>query len=478
VLVLAVAERSDAIPWLIAAGIVLGAWLVLFSVVATATMPRLPDPGPATTELGPESPAIANMLVNRCKVTTSAMSATLVDLAARRHVSIDQIGDRQNLVRLRRQGRDGLNAYEKEVLEIAQSKATNDTAPAMELSLGYGKDADRWWKVFQKSVAEHARDLGLVRRRFNLAHKLLLTITLAIPFAIAGVGLEFFGEAQRAAGEDMDAGGGFGIAGFVFLIVLAVGAARLRGWRETAKGEAACAHWLGVREYLGQDEAFRDTPPAGVAIWDRLLSYGVALGVAHGTDAALPIGPTRDDEGWSPQRGLWRQVEITYPRRFGYGESPKRAIVFSLLVLAGVSVLGVIVVRNFVPMLSDVVGDIVDDDNGQGRWLLLPILAILSIPLAFVIVQIVRRVVMLIRAFPDLGQTSTFEGYVVRIPWHYVRRGDNTVWAPKGYTAVDDGHNDEVRALRYYSAELREGQTVRVTMTPRMRHVISMEPVH
>jgi hypothetical protein len=232
-----------------------------------------------------------------------------------------------------------------------------------------------------------------------------------------------------------------------------------------------------VRDYLAQDEAFRETPPAGVAIWDRLLSYGVALGVAHGTDAALPIGPTRDDEGWSPYRGLWRQVSITYPRRFGYGESPKRAIPISLLVLVGVGVLAVLVVRNFVPPLADLLGDIVDDDTGNGRWLLVPILAVMSIPLAFVIVQIVRRVVMLARAFPDLAQTATFDGYVVRIPWHYVRQGDDNVWAPKGYTAVDDGHDDEVRALRYYSSDLREGEIVRVTMTPRMRHVISMERV-
>jgi hypothetical protein len=84
---------------------------------------------------------------------------------------------------------------------------------------------------------------------------------------------------------------------------------------------------------------------------------------------------------------------------------------------------------------------------------------------------------MMGRALPDLRQTETFEGYVVRVPWHYEQNGDDRVWEPSGYTAVDDGRADEVRALRYYAADVHEGQVVRVTMTPRMRHVIRVEAV-
>ena len=43
----ALAEKyADAIPWLIVAGAVLAAWLVLFTIVARATMPRLPEWAP------------------------------------------------------------------------------------------------------------------------------------------------------------------------------------------------------------------------------------------------------------------------------------------------------------------------------------------------------------------------------------------------------------------------------------------------
>ena len=59
----------------------------------------------------------------------------------------------------------------------------------------------------------------------------------------------------------------------------------MRGWRDTPAGSAAAARWLGVADYLRANDSFRDTPPAGVAIWDRLLAYGTALGVAYATAA-------------------------------------------------------------------------------------------------------------------------------------------------------------------------------------------------
>jgi hypothetical protein len=70
-----------------------------------------------------------------------------------------------------------------------------------------------------------------------------------------------------------------------------------------------------------------------------------------------------------------------------------------------------------------------------------------------------RRRVVMRRALPDLRETEMFDGYVVRVPWPYGQNGD------------------EIRALRYYAADVHEGQVVRVTMTPRMRHVIRVDAV-
>lgn len=67
-------------------------WLVLLLVAAFATRPRDVDPALATMELGEESPAVVDLLTNDWRVTLDAIPATLLDLAARGFVDLDQHG--------------------------------------------------------------------------------------------------------------------------------------------------------------------------------------------------------------------------------------------------------------------------------------------------------------------------------------------------------------------------------------------------
>ena len=54
-----------------------------------------------------------------------------------------------------------------------------------------------------------------------------------------------------------------------------------------------------MKRFLQHDPQFGDTPPAGVAIWDRLLAYGAGLGVAHGAVAAIPLEEEDPEVAWS-----------------------------------------------------------------------------------------------------------------------------------------------------------------------------------
>ena len=72
--------RHDAL--LLAAALVGGA-LLLMALVAVATSPARPTPGDATMELGPEPPALVDLLTDDFEVTAEAVPATLLDLAAR-----------------------------------------------------------------------------------------------------------------------------------------------------------------------------------------------------------------------------------------------------------------------------------------------------------------------------------------------------------------------------------------------------------
>jgi hypothetical protein len=217
-----------------------------------------------------------------------------------------------------------------------------------------------------------------------------------------------------------------------------------------------------------------------VVIWEQLLAYAVALGVAHRADADLPIGPTRIDEGWSPQRGLWRQVRIRYPRRFAYGSSPVREAVIAGLVVGGLAV-ALVLGRSVAAAGFEIGGEAFDDGNdAASRQLALAMSALLAVLAAVVCFFVGRSLIVLRRALADITAGSqTIEGYVVRVPWHRVsKRNGGSAWLPMGYTAVDDGSDDgEVRALRYYDPAIKEGQVVRTTVTPHLRHVVRMEPV-
>src|SRR5207237_7418435 len=83
-------DMTDAATLGIAAAIALGVWLVVLFVLAVATRAREPDPAPATMDLGgDESPAVVNLLTNGWAVGQEAVPATLLDLAARKVVSIE-----------------------------------------------------------------------------------------------------------------------------------------------------------------------------------------------------------------------------------------------------------------------------------------------------------------------------------------------------------------------------------------------------
>jgi predicted membrane protein DUF2207 len=60
----------------------------------------------------------------------------------------------------------------------------------------------------------------------------------------------------------------------VAIVVLVWG----HGQTLTPEGRAAAAHWLGVRRFLDEQDNLDDLPPGAVAVWDRYLAYGAALG--------------------------------------------------------------------------------------------------------------------------------------------------------------------------------------------------------
>ena len=113
---------------------------------------------------------------------------------------------------------------------------------------------------------------------------------------------------------------------------------KLRAERDTAKGLEVAGRWLGLRENLLADGTFPSLPPTAVAIWDRYLSYAVALGVAATTERSIPLGAESDTEAWSSgRRSLADRAACSYPQRIppGWGRPPWKIVFAGLLSVGG-----------------------------------------------------------------------------------------------------------------------------------------------
>ena len=160
----------------------------------------------------------------------------------------------------------------------------------------------------------HARSLGLSRRRFGSGQVALLTTVgvlaaVAIAFAVSN------GIVRNDTGSDPGEGWGnlFWITLWGSFLFGGLSASiRASGTRRTERAHAS--RWLGVQAWLAGHERFGDLPPAAVAVWDRYLGYGAALGVTHVASAAIDLGMGSRTRVWSSRGGTWHRVRVRYPQ--------------------------------------------------------------------------------------------------------------------------------------------------------------------
>ncbi|MGI9021798.1 MAG: DUF2207 family protein [Acidimicrobiales bacterium] len=434
--------------WL-AAGAAAGAWALLVAAVAVATRPRHVDPGPATLDLGgPEPAAVVNLITNDWRLGHEAVPATLLDLAARRIVAIDQVGE-QTLISVRpKSGRArdsaqgaALEPYERMVLDHVVHQAVDGVVPAEALTTGPEDEAKGWWRKFRRSVERDARGRGLSRRRWSPAVHVTLTVASLAVAALVAV-------AATTLPDDPDDGDDDPVTAALALGAITAGmlvsaVEVLNGERDTPAGREAARRWLGLRTLLAEDPLFGEYPPAGVALWDRLLAFGATMGVAHGAVRALPLGTERDDEAWSSVGGHWRVVRIRYPRFFppGYGRHP------AIVVLLGFVQLGLAVFSCRVgAAAADAVREAALDSAAGGSvpaGVRLGVSIGFGVVVALSVVLAVRGTAMVAAGVADLvSARHRVEGRVLRVR----RRGDDE--RPRWYVVVDDGTGARIRAWR------------------------------
>jgi Predicted membrane protein (DUF2207) len=411
------------VPWvtIAATAAATAPWLLAVGVVYLRRRPARPEPGPPTLDLGPEPPAVANLLVHDFRVTRDAVPATLLDLAARRLVEIEEREPGSYVCRLEKASDGELTSYERRVLELLRSRASGDIVPAGALTTGPEEESKRWWKGFQKEVVTDAQRRGLCVDLLDKRTFLWLSGAAIAPAAVLGI---------LAGGR---VGFGYWVVAFLFL-----------GWvmglntqRETPEGLAAASRWLGVRAKLADDEAFRTQAPIAVTLWERHLAYGAAFGLATAAVRALPMGAESAHHAWSSYGGRWRAVRIRYPYLvpLGWGLHPLVVVLRAGLALAPALVL----------------------------WLVVP-KELVVVPAAV----LVAAGLVVVWALVDLGSTKEVTGQVLRLRAY----GDDD--SKRHYVAVDDGTSATIRAWRVrpelYSP-LRQYEVVTGTLTRNLRYV-------
>jgi hypothetical protein len=454
-------ERSQAAAALgFAAAGALAVWLILLALLAAATRTKRPEPQPAGLELGgDEPPAVVNMIASGWKVHGEAMSSTLVDLAARHVVSFERETDGRLLVRLGHTSAE-MTPYEKKVLDLVKRAATHGVVPVEALTLGTDSQASSFQKGFAKTVVADARERGLSRTRWSAAVTTLVGIVALAPSLLAAGAVVTLPDAHNTSSSSSndDPVSAFIAVALVAWIALMTLFHKLRADRDTPRGLEVAGRWLGLRENLLADGTFPSLPPTAVAIWDRYLSYAVALGVAATTERSLPLGAESDTEAWSSVGGRWRIVRVRYPRRVppGWGRPPWKIVFAGLFSVAGSAAIGWFLL----PAIYQAQADLLKDATTQDHRIAVAVgLGIAAVGFGLAVVFL-RGVWMLMIGLADLGRARWIEGRVLR-----VRTRNN-----RTYVAVDDGTATHVAAW-VSTVGGRQGTDVRIRVATHAGYV-------
>jgi predicted membrane protein DUF2207 len=440
-------------------------WYILYAVARLITRPLPLRAAPATQELGEEPPAIASLLANRWELTEDAAEATLLDLAARGYLEFRQPANdpMQTTIHLRTPDAPDrpLQRYEQLVLDRIRQLAVGGVVPVTALTFRDAKEAESWGKRLRVAVVDEARRLGLSRRRFNPAIVGFLTV------AGLGVALPFYWAVAHYVALNPDESSDSPLADavivpfmpalFVFL-GLAAYASRYPGERDTKLGRQVASRWLGLKQWLRGDQGFAELPPAAVAVWDRYLAYGAAVGATRVASAVLDLGMGNRKLVWSSFGGEWHRVRVRYPSMWPrYG---KRAWILTREAFIALIVGGVLVKFNGKP--REFVAEPLELKDNVLKWFTLAE----RLALAVGVVLLALGAYKLIRNLIDLATPRVLTGEVLWVQaW-----GEGTA-----YLAVDDGRGDRTTAwAKPTPLGGHPGDTVTIKVRPWSRRVVEL----
>ena len=238
--------------------------------------PKPTDIGDYWREVPDDPPAVAVALLNWRRVDSDAFSATVLDLARRGYLQIDEI----EVPRMLRKPRSSyqftttatpesapLKAFERRTMTWLFSKnATVVTQDELiEQAKANPSRANTFWEGFKKDVVKELDRRDYLARGKGLAFGLHALIVGLL--AAAGVAALALGAVPAGIG---------GLAAAAVLLPLGI----LHRSR-TPAGTRRDAEWRALRNYLRDFSSLDEAPVGHLTLWDQYLVAATALGVAE-----------------------------------------------------------------------------------------------------------------------------------------------------------------------------------------------------
>lgn len=453
------------------------AWLAIGTRLLTP--PRILADG-ESSEIGPESPAVASLLTNGFNVTPDAAVATLLDLVARGWLRIEPVDD-EVVVLADGHGThdDLLTAYEQQVLNHVHKL----TAGTMSGVSGAGIEVSglrlprRWRRRFNAAVIGDARRLGLCKRRWPY---LLLLVPAAF---LASAAWQWWRSVRTGPETSVDESLLLRAVAVVLaiailaLVRIVVGLGRSQAQRPSEAGHHRARDWMGLRAWM-EPRGFENASSSAARNASRAIGYAAAFGLADRARDELPVVPEDDRVAWSNAVGHWHVVSVRYPFRPGYGRHP--ALILAVGAVVGT---GIVLLQR---LLLDIakghtLAGLIDDFSDQAD-----IVGDVAVGLAAaLIVPLLWMAWFVVAGAFDLFSTIERRGLVVRTrrpqrvvphPWLLKPMARRDRYAL--FVAVDDGRSDRVASwLANERTAVPQGVRARVRATPLLGYVRSSEPI-
>ncbi len=206
-------------------------------------------------------------------VDTDAFSATIVDLAQRGYLTIEET-DKDHKFTATEKSRDGLLEFENMVLKKLFEDGTETSQKQLtSWAKSHRSSATSWLSSFKEAVVRRYETSHYQVKGQTAAYLLYLLVVVLV----AGFGvIAFFNEAFIA---------GATVVGVAFVILINVALLK----RRTPAGAQRHAEWEGLKRYLKDFSQLEDAPSGHLVLYERYLVAAVALGVADELVDALKV---------------------------------------------------------------------------------------------------------------------------------------------------------------------------------------------